>query len=146
MLLGLWTIALIFHVTTLLAECDAADDVPCPYENSSHSAHHPRHSSIHKERYTQSADTEPLRHNRSGYSYANPIGLSEDDEEFRDSYKPIRQNYEDYNDSGWDYIYYPNYYSYKTPSYVDYFPTYYRAYPYYLGYKNGPFFGNNYGF
>ena len=34
----------------------------------------------------------------------------------------------------------------KQTTYVDYLPTYYRTYPYYIGHKSGPFFGNSYGF
>lgn len=30
------------------------------------------------------------------------------------------------------------------PSYVDYYPSYYRRYPIYLGHRYGPFFGNTY--
>ncbi len=148
LLLRIFAIALMLQAASLRADCDVADDVPCPYENSEHSMHHHhgRGSGESTERYTRSTDSGPLRHNRSGYSYANPVGLREDDENFKDSYKPIRQNFEDYNDSEWDYPYYSNYYSYKSPTYVDYLPPYYRAYPYYLGYKNGPFFGNGYGF
>lgn len=124
------------------ADCDLPDDVPCPYENSAHKNHH-RHCKDCIEKEGRHYSHEPLRHNRSGYTYENAVGLEEDDENFRKSYKPIRQNFEDYNDSEWDY----NYYSYyKYPYYVDYFPYYYRTYPYYFGYRQGPYLGNSYGF
>lgn len=144
LLLTIAIFAIMVPTGLLKADCDIPDDVPCPYENSEHRHHHNHGTYTEKNAYYGDYNNEPLRHNRSGYTYVNQIGFAEDDAEYRDSYKPLRQNYEDYG-SEMNYHYFPDYNVYNQPSYVDYLPTYYRTYPYYIGHKNGPFFGTSYG-
>lgn len=104
-----------------------------------------------------------LKRTLGGYSYDytstyEPISKEHDYNENYDDYDPEAFYYSDYNDIDYDEEECPNgRCSYlekvgivtankfeEPPQYVDYVPSYYRRYPYYLGHRYGPFFGNTY--
>ncbi|MCL5875061.1 MAG: hypothetical protein M1114_01155 [Candidatus Dependentiae bacterium] len=101
-----------------------------------------------------------LRQNRSGYTFTDQIHTADYHDNIdrvnRGNAEPFGpQEFEDYGDSEYeeynnpyeDYIHYSASLDVnKQTTYVDYLPTYYRTYPYYIGHKSGPFFGNSYGF
>lgn len=112
------------------------------------------------------AHSEQLTRTLAGYSYDDdryePVSKEYDYNENYDGYGPDAPYYSDYNDIDYDededdcpngYCSYleqtgivtSNKYQ-EPPQYVDYYPSYYRRYPYYLGYRYGPFFGNTYNY
>lgn len=114
--------------------------------------------------FTVSNKAGQLTRTLGGYSFDRdryePVSKDYDYNENYDGYGPDAPYYSDYNDVDYEDEECPdgrcsyqeqtgivtaNKYQ-EPPQYVDYYPSYYRRYPYYLGYRYGPFFGNTYNY